>query len=55
MKQQVFGFILEASHKPLIRLDREKEQEVVRLMAALLTDLLETGKEGADGKSTKAR
>lgn len=41
MRQQAFGFILEARNEPLVRLDREREQEAVKLMAVLLIAVFE--------------
>ena len=50
MRQQVFGFIREARTEPSVRLDRETEQSVVKLMAALLIAVFEANEEMSDAE-----
>jgi hypothetical protein len=50
MRQQVFAFLVEARNKALVHLDQEREQEVVRLMAALLIAVFEAVEEVVDGE-----
>jgi hypothetical protein len=50
MRQQVFGFILEARTEPSVRLDRETEQNVVKLMAALVIAVFEANEETTDAE-----
>ena len=53
MRQQRFDFILEAHGEPVMRLDTEREQELVRLMAALLIAVFGAGEEATDGESAE--
>lgn len=54
MRQQMFDFILEAHGKPMMRFDPEREQELVRLMAAALIAVFGAGEEATDGESAES-